>query len=185
MLSIRIQELETPRLRLRRLTREDTSLFYSRLAGSEAVTEHMLWKPHRCIEESAASIEKVLGRYDTGESCRWAIAFAETNDLIGIIDLLPLPGEETECTFAYMLGQEFWGQGYGTEALKAVFGFAFSQGIQSIRADHFAANSASGAVMRKVGMAYVETIPKKYEKNGVFHDAPQYRISKADWSGQP
>lgn len=185
MASLQFQELQTSRLRLRRITPEDAPVFFSRLGGRADVTEHMLWKPHTDVAESVASIRKAMRRYETGESCRWAIAESSSDSLIGIIDLIPVAGRETKFTFAYMLGREFWGHGYGTEALKAVLDFAFREcGALEVCADHFAENPSSGAVMRKAGMEYVDTIAQKYEKNGNFHDAPQYRITREDWLRQ-
>lgn len=181
-----VKRLETPRLVLRKLGEKDIRLFYERLGGSQAVTEHMLWVPHRDISESESSIRKVLSRYGARECCRWAIALKETDDLIGIIDLLGFDWDRRTCSFAYMLGEAFWGCGYGTEAVKAVFRFAFTEtDITAIEADHFAENPASGAVMRKAGMHYVTTAAAKYEKNGIKHDAPMYRITREEWMKNP
>lgn len=175
------KELKTKRLVLRRLRQSDASDFY-RFAGSEAVTRYMLWKPHKSMEESEASIHKALIRYGEGKYYRWGISLRETDILIGIIDLLGFSEEENSCTFAYMLSEEFWGKGYGTEALKAVFDFAFAKlELSVVEADHFGSNGASGAVMRKAGMKYIGTEPGKYEKNGIVHDAPRYRITREEW----
>ena len=176
------QEIHTSRLLLRKLQAEDALPFFQRLGGSAAVTEHMLWTPHQTLSDSVASIRKVLDRYETGRCYRWAIVRKEEHSLIGIIDLLSFDEQADSCSFAYMLGQEFWGQGFGTEALTAVLDFAFSKmEMRVVTADHFAENPASGAVMRKAGMRYVRTIPGKYQKNGGLHDAPEYRITKEEW----
>lgn len=178
-----IQELRTRRLRLRKLTMADVPLYYARLGSSPAVTEHMLWNPHRSIDESRASIQKALRRYEAGRCYRWGIALREEDSLIGVIELLNFHEQEGTCSFAYMLGEAFWGKGYGTEALEAAIGFAFEVlQVTAIVVDHFAENPASGAVMRKAGMRYTETIPGKYEKNGILHDAAEYRITKEEWS---
>lgn len=175
------QELKTARLVLRRLRPGDAENFFM-FAGSNAVTRYMLWKPHRDVSESVASIEKTLARYEAGTCYRWAIALAETDKLIGIIDLLGFSEAENSCSFAYMLAEEFWGKGYGTEALKAVLEFAFTcLKVAVVEADHFAENGASGAVMQKVGMVPCGTVPEKYEKDGIVHDAVQYRITRERW----
>ena len=176
------RELHTQRLRLRKICMEDLELFYHRLGGSETVTRYMLFRPHRDMEESAASISKWLTRYASGPCYHWAIALKETDELIGVIDLLRLDEETESGSFAYMLGESFWGQGYGTEALRAVFDFAFREmELASIEADHMAENTASGAVMRKLGMVCRGTVPGKYEKNGKWHDAVQYGIRREQW----
>lgn len=182
MIRAAFQELRTQRLLLRKLRMEDALPFFRRLGGSAAVTEYMLWVPHQDPSESVASIQKTLHRYETGRCFRWAIALQENDSLIGIIDLLAFDDQADSCSFAYMLGQEFWGRGYGTEALQAVLNYAFCQmGVRVVTADHFAENPASGAVMRKAGMRCVRTIPGKYRKNGIIHDAVEYRITKDDW----
>ena len=177
-------ELKTPHLLLRKLKREDALDFYQ-FAGSETVTRYMLWKPHKDISESVVSIEKSLIRYKEGKYYRWGIALKETDELIGIIDLLGFDEERNICSFAYMIAEDFWGKGYGTEALKTVLDFAFRQlNVAAVEADHFADNAASGTVMRKAGMQYVGTESDKYEKNGISHDALRYRITLEMWKQQ-
>lgn len=178
-------DLTTPRLLLRRLSMADIPAYFARISSSPDVTKSMLWDPHKDLSDSEASIQKALRRYAEGKCYRWGIALKEDDSLIGVIEALKFDEAESTCSFAYMLSKDFWGQGYGTEAVKAVFAFAFAElQISAILADHFVNNPASGAVMRKAGMTYVGTIPAKYEKHGVFHDADQYRITKEEWSGR-
>ena len=177
-----IRPLETGRLLLRKLTREDVPLYYARLGSSEAVTRYMLFSPHRDISESVASVEKTLRRYEEGCCYRWAITRKGEDSLIGVIDLLRFDRETGSCSFAYMLGEEFWGRGYGTEALRAVFRFAFREmEVTEITADHMWENPASGAVMRKAGMVFRAHLPRHYEKNGKTYDAEGYRITRKRW----
>ena len=178
-----IPTLETSRLRLRKLTLEDAENYYHHLFGSEAVSRYMLWSPHQDISESIASIQKVLHRYEEGRCYRWGITLKETGQLVGIIDLLRFDEEAGSCSFAYMLGEAFWNRGYGTEALQAVFSFAFTQmEITSITADHMAENPASGRVMKKAGMTRTRFLSGKYQKNGNTYDAIEYTITQADWN---
>ena len=181
MKNIQFEELNTAQLHLRKVRREDATQFF-RFAGSEAVTRYMFWKPHADINESRSSIEKTLSRYAQGSCWRWGIALKETDELVGIIDLLGIDEATKSCTFAYMIAEEFWGRGFATEALSAVLGFAFVRlELEAVWAEHFGPNGASGAVMRKVGMKYTGTEPGKYEKNGISYDVPQYRITREGW----
>lgn len=179
---VEMERLETRRLTLRKLRMEDAPLYFRRLGSSAAVTEFMLWNPHRDISESEASIRKALGRYEAGGCYRWAIALSADDSVIGVIELLKFKESENSCSFAYMLAEEFWGRGYGTEAVKAALRFAFEKlKVAFVEADHMAENAASGAVMRKAGMTYRGTAKAKYEKNGKLHDAPTYRITREAW----
>jgi len=177
-----MEQLKTDRLLLRRLRREDADLYYKRLGSSEAVTRYMLWEPHKNISESVASIEKALRRYEEGKCYRWGIALQSDDTIIGVVELLKFDEARCSCSFAYMLAEEFWGRGYGTEALRAALKFAFEKlEVNLVEADHFAENAASGAVMRRVGMEHIATQIGKYEKNGVKYDAPVYRITREAW----
>lgn len=179
---VEFKELNTPRLTLRRLTPEDIPLYYQRLGSDPEVTKYMLFSPHADISESVASVEKALRRYREGKCYRFCIALRETDELIGVIEPLRFDETHSSCSFAYMLGRDFWGQGYGTEALTAVLDFLFrDMEMTLVQADHMGSNAASGAVMRKAGMTYQGTIPGAYEKDGMLHDAPQYAITRSQW----
>lgn len=177
-----IRELRTENLILRKVCREDASLYFERFGSRETVTRYMLFMPHETLVDSVETIENVLRRYETGRCYRWAIALAEDNSIIGIIELLKFDEETGTCSFAYMIGDDFWGKGYGTQALKAALGFGFEQmELNAVEADHMSANPASGAVMRKAGMTYVRTDEGKYQKNGCIYDAIVYRITRQEW----
>lgn len=178
-----IRPLRTHRLLLRKLRIDDVPLYYKRIGSRREVTDGMLFEPHESIRDSEASIEKALRRYEAGRCYRWAIALPEDDSIIGVIELLAFDEEKCSCSFAYMLCPEFWGGGYGTEALRAVLEYAFSVlQVDVVEVDHFTTNPASGAVMRKAGMKYQRTICGKYEKQGKRLDADQYRICKEEWN---
>ena len=182
MVYAEFREIETERLILRKLRRDDVQDYYDRLGSSEAVTRYMLWNPHTALSDSVASIEKALRRYEAGGCYRWAIARKEDDRIIGVVELLRVDEASESCSFAYMLAEPFWGGGYGTEALKAALSFAFREmKVDMVEADHMAENQASGAVMAKAGMRYIRTDRAKYEKNGAVFDAPVYRITREMW----
>lgn len=176
------EELLTPQLRLRKLRREDAPLYFDRIGSSAEVTKYMLFKPHSDISESAECIENVLRRYETGKCYRYCIALRDTDELIGMIEPLRFEEETSTCSFAYMLGKDYWGKGYGTEALTAVLDFLFGKmDMERVDADHMAANPASGAVMRKVGMIFQGIEPGKYKKDGTAHDSVRFAVTKQQW----
>lgn len=171
------ENLETPRLLLRRIRMDDILEYYEQLFGDGDVCRYLLFDPHQDISESMASIEKTLTRYEEGRCYRWGIALQEDDRLIGIIELLRFDQETNTCSFVYMLSCGSWNQGYGTEALSAVIRFAFEKmDIDRILVDHMSPNAASGAVMRKAGMTHIGTEPGKYEKHGQIFDAEIYEI---------
>lgn len=172
--------METQRLVLRQVRPSDLETYHTRLTSDPDVAKYMLWEANSDISHTAGTIERIRRGYADGTRYHWAIALKEDDSLIGTIALLGF--EADQCSFAYMLGKDFWGQGYGTEALQRVFRFAFEEmELSAICADHFADNPASGAVMKKAGMRCLDLHPGKYEKNGIRQDAVLYTITKEDW----
>jgi len=182
MVFAEFENIQTERLFLRKMTREDAAPYFERLASSEAVTRYMLFSPQRELSEAKESVKKALMRYENRTAYRWVLDLPGEG-LIGVIDLLRFDEKTASCSFAYMIGENWWGRGFGTEAVKAVLGFAFEKmELAYIEADHMAENPASGAVMRKAGMAYQRTEKDHYEKNGMPHDAHVYRIARQEWN---
>ena len=169
--------IETDRLLLRQLQMEDVYEYYERLFGDADVSRYMLFDPHQDISESLESLQRKLERYEQEDYYCWGVTEKGDDSLIGLVELLRFGEKEESCSFVYMLGCNYWNQGYGTELLKAVFQFAFEElEVERITADHMTKNGASGAVMRKAGMKHISTEPAKYEKLGLFYDAEVYEI---------
>ena len=174
---VKFHPIETDRLLLRQLRLEDVYEYYERLFGDADVSRYMLFEPHQDIAESLASLERKLERYEQGQFYCWGVSCKEEDSLIGLVELLRFDETDNSCSFVYMLGCNYWNQGYGTEMLKAVFRFAFEElNVERIAADHMTKNAASGAVMRKAGMKHIGTETEKYEKLGIKFDADQYEI---------
>ena len=96
---------------------------------------------------------------------------------MGLVELLRFDEQAETCSFVYMLGCNYWNQGYGTELLKAVFRFAFEEmEVQRILVDYMTKNVASGKAMEKAGMKHIGTETGKYEKMGILYDAEIYEI---------
>ncbi len=179
---IPIHDLETPRLTLRKIRMSDLPQYHARLTSDPEVARWMLWDASNDLAHTTAVIERILTGYTAGNRWHWGIALKETDSLIGTIALLGFDEAEECCSFAYMLGKDFWGKGCGTEALKAVFRFAFQEmQVSQIKADHFEENPASGAAMAKAGMHKICVLPQRHEKNGKFHNAVQYAISREEY----
>ena len=173
------EELETARLRLRKLDLGDLYEYYENLYGDGSVTKYMTFDAHQDIGESLESLQQAVERYDEPDFYRWAVERKEDEALIGVADLLSFEEETSTCSFAYMFAENCWNQGYATETMEALFRFAFEKlEVERIVADHMAANGASGAVMRKLGMTATGVIPGKYEKHGQVHDAVCYELAR-------
>lgn len=68
-----------------------------------------------------------------------------------IVGCVALGRHEDDVVLGYWIAREHWGQGYATEAARAVLQLAKVLGHQRIVANHFVDNPASGRVLRKLG----------------------------------
>jgi RimJ/RimL family protein N-acetyltransferase len=85
---------------------------------------------------------------------RWAIELRESGRVIGGATLLPLPPEE-EFEIGWQLHPDVWGNGYATEAGRALARWAFEQGIEQVIAVVRPANTRATATVRRIGMEWV------------------------------
>ncbi len=71
-----------------------------------------------------------------------------------LIGMVGLGGVPVSC--GYFIAKEHWGNGYATEAMHGLLQHCFDHlGLETVEADHFTDNPASGNVLRKLG--FVET----------------------------
>jgi RimJ/RimL family protein N-acetyltransferase len=99
----------------------------------------------------------------------------EGSALIGCAGLAP--GEDG-IELGYWIAKDRWGQGYATEAVRAVLSLARTLGHRRIVANHFDDNPASGKVLRKVGFnATGETRPRFCLARGVELPALTYALT--------
>ena len=84
----------------------------------------------------------------------------------------------------YWIARAAWGNGYATEAVRAVIAFAFDDlGLHRVDAHHFVENTASGQVMRKAGMRSEGRRRGAFFRAGVPRDVEEYAILRTDPRG--
>ena len=79
---------------------------------------------------------------------RFLITRADNAIVVGCIGI---DQREGETELGYWIGRQHWGQGYATEAGRAVLDVARMLGHRRVVAGHFLDNPASGRVLRKLG----------------------------------
>jgi len=82
----------------------------------------------------------------------------------------------------YWIGVQYWGNGYCTEALKAIINYGFGTlQLNKIHAHHITTNPASGRVMLKCGMSIEGSLKKHILKNNVYEDIVLYGILRDEF----
>ncbi|WP_033543369.1 GNAT family N-acetyltransferase [Planococcus sp. CAU13] len=152
-------KIETKRLILRRIEHSDAQSVFDNWISDERVTDNRVNAAHKSLSETVERVAKIVSNYKTEEFCYWGIELKATGELVGEMDLYDFDSSTGNCEVSYSLGYNWWNQGYGTEALRAIVEFGFRHmNIHKISATHNTDNPASGRIMSKVGMKQEGTI---------------------------
>jgi RimJ/RimL family protein N-acetyltransferase len=113
----------------------------------------------------------------------WAITRRSGAELLGAIGL-GVVSVHRRGTLGYWLGVAYWGQGFMSEAARAVVAYGFDAlHLHRIGAECMSRNPASAKVMQHTGMTYEGTSRGYIFKQGVFEDVDRYAVVR-DPAGQ-
>lgn len=147
------QNIETPRLLLRRFKLEDAEDMFENWASDPEVTRFLTWPVHSDADVTRELLKDWISRYEDGGFFNWAMEYKENGKVIGNISVVRLNENTEAADMGYCMSRTFWGQGLMPEALKAVMEYLFDVvGLNRIAACHDANNPKSGRVMEKAGM---------------------------------
>ena len=149
----RCYDVTTSRLTLRALRMDDLGDL-RRIAGDIRVARNLFSVTNPWPEDEAR--RWLLGSQYRGRP-GFRAAILRRGRLIGTVGMGAAPGGGPITTM-WFIDPDHWGQGYATEAAAALLADTMDRfGIDTLWADHFADNPASGAVMRKLGFQQTKT----------------------------
>jgi ribosomal-protein-alanine N-acetyltransferase len=172
--------LQTERLTLRLHARSDIPALMP-LIGAREVAATTLRIPHPYTEADAEDfIAGTQGELLNGSGLRLGIIVRESDTLCGGVGLRVEP-DHRRAELGYWIGVPYWGKGYATEAAGAMLKYGFETlGMHRIFASHFANNSASARVLRKIGMRHEGSQRGHILKWGEFLDLEMYGMVASD-----
>ncbi|MCE2489065.1 MAG: GNAT family N-acetyltransferase [Anaerolineae bacterium] len=175
-----LRRLETKRLVLRPLQLDDGATI-ARLAGDWRVAWPIPTIPHPYSLGRARDFIRATRRGAAeGSEAVYAVTRKPEPALIGIISLRPQQGFIAET--GYWMGVAYWGQGYMTEALRAIIRHAFCDlHLQRIFAWHIGRNPASGRVMQKAGMRHEARLRQHVLHRGEVEDQVYYGLLRDEY----
>lgn len=175
--------LMTQRLTLRAYTPDD-ALVLHRLINDPAIASTALNIPHPYeLAMAETFIAQQARQREAGESLSLGIFLSRGLIFIGGagLDLTP---RHAAAELGYWIGRPYWGQGYCTEAGRALLRYAFDTlGLHRVEAWHFSRNPASGRVMQKLGMRHEGHCRQRLRKLNQFEDVELYAILATDPPG--
>lgn len=174
--------IETPRLILRKLEKQDSADMYEYACRSET-TRYLLWNPHPSIAYTKSYLNMVQKMYRTGGYYDWAVIEKESGRMIGTCGFARLDERHSIGEIGYVLNKAFHHKGYATEAASAVIEFGFRKlGLNRIEGRYMAENEASRRVMEHCGMTYEGTLRQLMLVRGSYRDIGLCALLKSDYT---
>ena len=168
--------LETERLMLRRPTLADVKAIAA-LANDRRIAEMTRRLPHPYSQDHAIEFVRA-----TADDPRETVFLIESNfEPIGMAGVDWREPEAPE--LGYWLGVEHWGQGFGTEATRAVIDFTFEEfEVEHLISGARVANPSSRNILEKCGFQWSGVELHRFEALGSSTPVDCFRLSRSVWS---
>ena len=114
----------TERLILRQPEIEDASAIYEEYAHDKDVTKYLTWDAHASVQETEKFLKRCKRVWQEATSFPWTILRKTDHQLMGMIEV---SFEQTGAILGFVLGKNFWGNEYMSEAIKAIISWCMSQ----------------------------------------------------------
>ncbi|WP_240056686.1 GNAT family N-acetyltransferase [Bacillus mesophilum] len=172
--------IETPRLRLRKITAEDANSILVYLSDEDVMKYYGLL-PFTSVDDALDEIAWYQSIQDQQTGMRWGITLKEEDIIIGSCGFHNGVPKHFRTEIGFELSKAYWGKGIAAEAIKAVVNYGFDHlNINRIEALIEPANQPSQKVVEKIGFIK-EGLLRNYEyTNGKFDDLYIYSLLKQD-----
>jgi RimJ/RimL family protein N-acetyltransferase len=168
--------LETERLMLRRPTLADVKAI-ARLANDRRIAENTRRLPHPYSQDHAVAFVRAMA-----DEPRETVFLIENNHTpIGVVGVDWRVPDAPE--LGYWLGVEYWGQGFATEAARAVIDFTFEEfELEHLISGARVANPSSRNILEKCGFQWSGVELHRFEALGSSTPVDCFRLSRGVWS---
>jgi len=134
--------------------------------------------------EAQTFIEELHDEYAAQRGINWAVTLLDPQVVVGIFSLHHWDPYHRRAEAGYGLARAYWGQGIGSEALRAILRFGFEQlNLNRIYARTIADNHESVRLLERMGFQREGTFRKhSWEDDGTFHDSAMYGLLRDEFS---
>jgi len=179
-------QLTTPRLRLRPTTRKDIPDIVANINNLN-VSKWLLVVPYPYRKKHAEEwleSQKKHTKEKPRKDYTFGIELRLEHRIIGGMGIHHIDKRQGTATTGYWLGEDYWRQGYGSEAFEAVLNFAFNKlKLRRLEAEVYVGNPASGKLLEKFGFKREGMRRKavKSKADGKIHNAYIYGLLKEEY----
>ena len=128
--------------------------------GDDVVTRHLPYASWRDLDDAQAWLQRADTRLAAGEAAQWVVVELATGRVIGGCLLFHFDRERASADIGYVLARQWWRNGWMSEAVQALIGFAFgSAGLRVLEAIVEPENVASTRLLERFGFTRYEAPP--------------------------
>jgi ribosomal-protein-alanine N-acetyltransferase len=142
---------------LRRPVLGDAQAILARYAADPVVTRYLSWPRHRSIEDTRSFLEWSDGEWERWPAGPYLVFGADETALLGSTGLAF--ESPARASTGYAFAQDAWGQGFATEALRAVVELARQMGCERLEAICHVDHAPSAHVLEKCGFLLEGILP--------------------------
>jgi ribosomal-protein-alanine N-acetyltransferase len=169
-------ELETERLKLGRITKNDVDELFLLRSNREAM-QYIDRPPAESVDDAHKLIRVIEDLLAAGDGITWGIYLKDQPELIGTIGLWRIIKEHHRAEIGYLLHPSWQRRGLTNEALVKVLDYGFSvMKIHSVEANVNPLNEASIRLLEKNGFVREAYFKENYYYNGLFKDTLIYSL---------
>jgi ribosomal-protein-alanine N-acetyltransferase len=175
--------LQTDRLRLRPFDDADTDELFALHSDAHVLRywDSPPWSDLQRAERFIAACRKMA---EDGTGARLAVDRVADGAFIGWCSLSQWNPDFRSASMGYCYSEASWGQGYGTEAARAVLRWAFdSLDLNRVQAEADTRNIGSARVLEKLGFVREGTLREDCVVNGDVSDSWVYGLLRREWQG--
>ncbi len=179
--SLATPTLHTARLRLRPFEEADANDLFA-LHTNAYVLRHWDAPPWSDIERAERFILACKQISQDGTGARLAVDRVGDGKFIGWCSLHRWSPDFHSASLGYCYEDAAWGQGYATEAARALLQWAFDAlDLNRVQAETDTRNLASARVLEKLGFVREGTLREDCIVNGEFSDSWVYGLIRREW----
>ena len=175
----------TERLVLRLFTLDDLDALHAYQSRPDAV-RYVPWEP-RTRQESRVSLDRKMATAwpsADGEVLTVAVERQDTGEMIGDLILVLKSNEHRQGEIGFIFHPDHGGRGYATEAAEVVLRLGYDElGLHRIVGHCDARNSASAALMERLGMRREAHFRHNEVFKGEWGDEFVYALLDDEWRG--
>jgi RimJ/RimL family protein N-acetyltransferase len=173
--------LSSERLQLRKMEESDIETYHSWRNDLDVMKTTNLSLDLYTLNETRSFVENII-LYSTS-SKSYIIEQRDRNIPIGVTSLINIDTKNRNAECIIDIGEkEYWGMGYGTEALKMLLDYAFLElNLHRVSLRVFSLNERAIHIYKKLGFVQEGVIRESLYRNGKWQDIITMGILKGEY----